>query len=43
MIEGLLDCHREKIDECIQANVTTQKYLITDAYKESKQVFDFFL
>ena len=27
----------------MQANASTQKYLISEAYKESKQVFDFML
>ena len=43
IVDGLLELHREKIDECVQANATTQKYLISDAYRESKMVFDHFL
>ena len=42
-MNGLFELHRDKIDECTQANSTTQKYLITDAYRESKEVFDFML
>lgn len=43
IIDGLFELHRDKIDECTQSNASTQKYLITDAYKESKEVFDFML
>jgi hypothetical protein len=43
IIDVLLELHREKIDECVQSNATTQKYLISDAYRESKMVFDHFL
>lgn len=43
IVGGLHEFHRDKIDECVQANSTTQKYLISEAYKESKEVFDFML